>query len=836
MNKLLRASIVSSAFLLTAVAGFVIGPAVSYAMGTADMEARLLSEKVVPETEISRILAATKPSLCSTSVDATGGEEITCEEKYPDGARVTYSKTAAGRFVDIFDKNNKLLTRGAGIGDTDVVKDPTTGEVVAARDNPDAPAATGCGMANLDQCILNIPGYLFSALGFLLLTLSSIILGIAGTVFNWVVIRTVFQFALYFGTSAGMLVAWGVLRDIANIALLFTFIFVGIATILNTSSVEGYTAKKALPQLIIFAVLLNFSLFATQAVIDVANGFSSVFATYAGQDKECNQATSSTTGGGQELAACANLGISSKILEAAGMHQIFPHGDQAGEFFRQAARAPYSYTVMLILLSLMVTITAMVLLAAAIMLIIRVVVLSLLMVTSPIGFAGMAIPALHKIAQDWWSKLINQAFFAPLFLLMVFVSLKLVEGLQSGQASIADAMLGNTGIAGQTAAGNMQVIVVFMIVIGFMIGALMIAQKMGAYGASFATKTAAGLTFGAHGFVARRTAGRLSAHVATSIRKSGFGETNLGRLAAGVADRGASASFSSRNLMGGMLKGTGVDFGSANKTAAHGYHGIEEKAEKERMEYAKSLRGNRDESLEEATRRLQAEREAASLVAHNSVRTEAEAMNTTIDAHTDEATATAARDAQRVVRDTAANSLANQRAAVAANPTNAAAQLALTQAEDRLARETRELTQTEEALARASSNLAAARTAETNATNARTAAEAADAAARAARPERRRVDHDGNGGIGSRERQLNFARSIQHEGDPITGLGLTAATHANHAAAVAIIQNAGRDEFTRAADLMREGAARAAAATPATPAAAAPAAGAGGPAPTHGHP
>jgi hypothetical protein len=286
--------------------------------------------------------------------------------------------------------------------------------------------------------------------------------------------------------------------------------------------------------------------------------------------------------------------------------------------------------------------------------------------------------------------------------------------------------------------------------------------------------------------------------------------------------------------MGGMLKGTGVDFGSANKTAAHGYHGIEEKAEKERMDYAKSLKGNRDETLEEATTRLEAEREAASLAAHNSMRTEAEAMNTTIDAQTTEATATAARDAQRVTRDAAASSLANQRAVVAANPTNAAAQLTLTQMEDQLARETRDLTQAEEALARASSNLASARTAETAATDARTAAETADAAARAATPERRRVDHDGNGGIGSRERQLNFARSIQHEGDPITGFGLTAATHANHAAAVAIIQNAGRDAYTRAADLMREAAT--AAAPAAAPAAAAPAAGGAAPAAAHGHP
>ncbi len=568
MNKLLRASFFTVALFLTATAGFLSYPHISFAKGTAEVEAVILKDKVVPATEVTRI--GNDTDLCSP--DVAGGGSFLCEETYPGKTRVTMTGSKAGWVITIRDSTNKVITQETDTGGTGTVRDSNE-DLVTARDSTTGTGAGGCGMANLDQCILNIPGYIFSALGFLLLTLSSIILGIAGTVFNWVVIRTVFQFALYFGTSAGMLVAWGVLRDIANIALLFTFIFVGIATILNTSSVEGYTAKKALPQLIIFAVLLNFSLFATQAVIDVANGFSSVFATYAGQDKECNQATSSTAGGGQELAACANLGISSKILEAAGMHQIFPHGDQAGELFKQAAGAPYSYTVMLILLSLMVTVTAMVLLAAAIMLIIRVVVLSLLMVTSPIGFAGMAIPALHPIAKDWWHKLINQAFFAPLFLLMVFVSLKLVEGLQSGQASIADAMLGNTGIAGQTAAGNMQVVVVFMIVIGFMIGALMVAQKMGAYGAGFATNAASAVVFGALTRGTNVIAGGASRAARIGIQKTGLGNTGIGKVAVNRVFRPIeNANLDLRRTpVSAILKAGGVTAGA--KTAEHATFG-----------------------------------------------------------------------------------------------------------------------------------------------------------------------------------------------------------------------------------------------------------------------
>ncbi|MDP3402771.1 MAG: hypothetical protein Q8S35_02340, partial [bacterium] len=74
-----------------------------------------------------------------------------------------------------------------------------------------------CGPMNIGCWLIKLPGMLFTGIAFVFLLLSGMILGLAGTVFNWVVIRTVFQFGTYFGTNEGMLIAWGVMRDIANI-------------------------------------------------------------------------------------------------------------------------------------------------------------------------------------------------------------------------------------------------------------------------------------------------------------------------------------------------------------------------------------------------------------------------------------------------------------------------------------------------------------------------------------------------------------------------------------------------------------------------------------------
>lgn len=349
-----------------------------------------------------------------------------------------------------------------------------------------ASARAQCDVAHLDVCLRDIPGNILSFFAMLFLSLASAILAIVGVVFNWVVLRTVFQFGEYFGTSDGMLVAWGVMRDISNIGLLFGFIFMGVLLILNVDGGGhghggGLSARKAIPRLIIFAVLINFSLFTSQAVIDVANAFASTFSNLAGT--ECSTAT---TGSDLTVAqtdeACANIGISGKIIAAAGITSIFDLGSELTSKAGSGASIPYAIT--LICLTIFVLVTAIVLLAGAIMLCIRVVVLSLLMVTSPIGFAGMVIPGLSGIASKWWHMLMSQAFFAPVFLLLIFISIKLTEGLMDGNASLASAITGN---AGNTSAGNLQVVMVFFIVTGFMIGSLMAASKMGAMGASFAT-------------------------------------------------------------------------------------------------------------------------------------------------------------------------------------------------------------------------------------------------------------------------------------------------------------------------------------------------------------
>ncbi len=322
-----------------------------------------------------------------------------------------------------------------------------------------------------------------AAISFVILAFTSFLLTLAGILFNWSLTYLVFNFGVYFGNSTGLLLAWGILRDFGNIILLFGFVYMGIQTILN---INHFDVGKTLSRLVIFAVLLNFSLFISEAIIDVTNGLTS--ALYS---QMSNCVITDTN-------CMINNGVSTEIFDRAGIMSALGFGTQSGpeqtgsgggsNYFAN----PIGETLKFLGLSILITTAFVVLIAGVFLLLSRAIHLTFLMVVSPIGFAGMAVPWLEKMAQEWWDSLIKQAMFAPVFLLLLFVSLKLLDGL--------DGLAGdNGGIASAIQSPdviNTGPILFFALVIGFMIGSILVAKKFGIYGAEVITKTAVGVIKG----------------------------------------------------------------------------------------------------------------------------------------------------------------------------------------------------------------------------------------------------------------------------------------------------------------------------------------------------
>src|SRR3989344_988128 len=95
------------------------------------------------------------------------------------------------------------------------------------------------------------------------------LLGIAGLFADWMIQPA------YIINSTVVQIGWGVTRDLAN--MLFILILLGIA--LDYILFQSFGVKRALPTLIVVALLINFSLPIAGIFIDFANVFSDFFIT-----------------------------------------------------------------------------------------------------------------------------------------------------------------------------------------------------------------------------------------------------------------------------------------------------------------------------------------------------------------------------------------------------------------------------------------------------------------------------------------------------------------------------------------------------------------------------
>jgi hypothetical protein len=274
-----------------------------------------------------------------------------------------------------------------------------------------------------------------------------------------------------------------------------------------------------------------------------------------------------------------NNGIAGHIMQATGLSGIYKVTATDGT----AAANKFIVIVGITLLSL---VGAVVLFATAIMLAYRAVLLTGLIIVSPIGFAGMAIPPLSKMANSWWKSLVNQAFFAPVLLLLILVSLKVTETFSAGgeNGSLAEALQ-------KQDASAMGIIMVFVLIIAALIASLMAAQRMSAAGSGFAIKSAGNFAFGTAAFAGRHTVGRGSAFAARTIRSSAIGSSVFGRSLAGIADAGAKSSYDVRasKLTKTITKAAKIDLGAPDKTQSGGFAAIEKRDIDARTAHAKSF-------------------------------------------------------------------------------------------------------------------------------------------------------------------------------------------------------------------------------------------------------
>lgn len=349
----------------------------------------------------------------------------------------------------------------------------------------------------------------FDSVGIAILEFAAFFTGLGANALDYAVAEYVIGMGEWFtkggeGTKLSMAIdqTWSVVRDLMNIAFVFGLIYIGMKLIFNLSNQTGQI-KRTLGLIIIAALLVNFSLFFAKFVIDIANITA---AEIYNQSTPTIQTVS--TGG----VSTRKGTISEGFAHLMGIQGFFDGSTKSIEaiYGEEGLSLMYVLTGVVFLF-----IAAFVFAAGFLLLIARFVALVFLMVISPVAFGALAFPQTQKYALEWWHRLFSQAFFAPAFLFLAYVSLRVIEGMGigNGAAPFAQVATGSTL--------DVSVVVAFAIASAFLIGSLFLAKQLGVKGAQLTINSGNKLRGYGQSFVGRHTLGRLASG---ALRVSEFAE------------------------------------------------------------------------------------------------------------------------------------------------------------------------------------------------------------------------------------------------------------------------------------------------------------------------
>jgi len=388
--------------------------------------------------------------------------------------------------------------------------------------------------------------------------LLGLIVSATAAIFEFALDLSIFKFAKLADSGSTVMAAWQVVRDVANIFFIFIILYVAIGIILK---LQSFDTRKFLVTLIIVALLINFSAVFAKVVIDASNIMALQFYEAAkGKHGSITNAfmvsiKPQSFFGSNTITVGFQKGVSDPDNPEAGAPKLTlePVVGSDGKILYGDKLTLSNVLLDFILIILVMLILIFILLAASVLFILRTVFLLFLIALAPLAFLAMILPkagADSGISQ-WWNHLFKQAFFAPAFLFLFYISMVILDNQKFGVADDAE-------LAGK--------LVHFTLVAGFMIMALVLSQKMGAWGSGAVMSTgkklrgtAKNMIGGGGALLARQTMGRFAAAIANrpglreASKDSGF-KGFMARQTVKRLDTVADARFGAKKGYIGKIK------------------------------------------------------------------------------------------------------------------------------------------------------------------------------------------------------------------------------------------------------------------------------------------
>ncbi|HVS79677.1 MAG TPA: hypothetical protein VHF05_01735 [Candidatus Paceibacterota bacterium] len=383
------------------------------------------------------------------------------------------------------------------------------------------------------------------------------ILTLSGWVLNYSINATIVNMSQNLKDFAGIQSGWRAIRDLGNMIFIFLLLYEAILTVIGRGHYQ-----KTIRNVVIAALLVNFSLFFTQVAIDASNIVTIGFYTSIQQ---------SSLAAGAPTTDPTSFGFSNAFMAPLGLSSFFQATDAAKNLAQSGTMA-----IILngLLASILILIASVIFLAMALMLVIRFIVLVFLMMLSPLAVLGIVMPQVGSMSRRWLNTLNGQLLFAPVFMILSWLTLRVISNSPiantiSGK-SFTDLAGGGTGALNST-----SLLFNYAVIIGFMVFSLVASKNLATRGGGMianamnkGSQWAGGAVFGSAGYGLRRSVGKLGQATVDSKWANRLKTTPMLGGAVGwtsrrafkqVDEKVAKNSFDLRNT--GIGKGLGTGSG-----------------------------------------------------------------------------------------------------------------------------------------------------------------------------------------------------------------------------------------------------------------------------------
>lgn len=294
---------------------------------------------------------------------------------------------------------------------------------------------------------------------------------------------------------------WEVSRDFANIFFIALLIYVAFCYILRINSKNN---QKILVNVIVMAILINFSLMIGGIIIDFSNVFFNyfVFGSTANQQSSADKGTALS----YSLANALKLNTFTETLQKS-QAEI---DKEREELYKKATAESSTLEEMEAWVSSQMRLKDTNMLFLGVVRIIFVIIFSFVIIIALGGLVGtlfirlfwlwvllilaplawvlgiLPIPVIGTYAKQWWSNFLKWCFVAPIVGFFIFLALTTANNLPYINQSDMPAFQGTFFSATGSTLFSIMTIMQLALVIGLVIAGLIAGQKMGDKGSAFA--------------------------------------------------------------------------------------------------------------------------------------------------------------------------------------------------------------------------------------------------------------------------------------------------------------------------------------------------------------